>query len=250
MTQNTKKTTFFQEVRSFIGVIILACLIRTLVFEPFYIPSSSMEPTLLEGDYIFSTKYDYGYSKYSLSPFVFDIFEGRVLAQQPKRGDIMIFRPPHQMDVRYIKRLVGLPGDTVQFIDGQLYINNELVERKYVGQYTDVKGQEFKKYEEILPGGISHDIITVDEGQKTDLFKVPEGHYFFLGDNRDFSADSRYQLGYVPSQNIISKAKIIHFSTQHPLWVSDQSILDRFKQVGLWISSIRWGRMFHSLYSN
>ena len=243
-----KKNTLFQEFISLISVVLLACLIRTLVFEPFYIPSSSMEPTLLEGDYVFSTKYDYGYSKYSLSPLTFDIFQGRILQKQAKRGDIMIFRPPHQMKDRYIKRLIGLPGDKIQIRQGELFINEKLVEKKYIDQYVDRQGHVFKRYKEILPGGVTHDIIHLQDNDSTEVFNVPAGHYFFLGDNRDLSKDSRYELGFVPDENVISKAKIIHFSTEYPMWVSNQSFAERIKQVWLWASSIRWGRMFHSLY--
>lgn len=245
-----KKTTLFEEIKSLVFIIFIACLVRTLVFEPFYIPSSSMEPTLLEGDYVFSTKYDYGYSKYSLSPLVFDIFKGRVLEKKAGRGDIMIFRPPHRMDVRYIKRLIGLPGDKIQMIDGDLYINDQIVKKEYIGDYFDLQGVKFKKYSETLPGGVTHDIITLDRPQNKNstVFKVPEGHYFFMGDNRDQSLDSRFDLGYVPSENIISKAKIIHFSTDYPLWVEGQDLSDRFKQVWQWISSVRFSRMFHSIY--
>jgi signal peptidase I len=250
MTNKTKK--FLEEVKSLAFVVLLAFLIRTLCFEPFYIPSSSMEPTLLPGDYIFSTKYDYGYSKYSLSPFSFNIFDGRVLAHEPKPGDIVIFRPPHDMSVRYIKRLIGLPGDKIQINQGRLYINGKEVQRKYVGDYDYIKGIKCQKYLETLPNGVSYTIMQFNEYTANDftkVFEVPAGHYFFMGDNRDDSKDSRFDLGYVPAENLISKAKIIHFSTGSELWISGQSISDGFKQIWVWLSSIRFSRMLRSVYN-
>ena len=246
-----KKTTLLGEIRSLVFIVFVACLIRTLVFEPFYIPSSSMEPTLLEGDYVFSTKYDYGYSKYSLSPLSFDIFNGRFFEKKAEVGDIVIFRPPNKMEIRYIKRLIGLPGDKIQMREGELFINNKIVKREAIGDYFDENGMKFKKYKEILPNGLVHDIITLDHpsNKNTAIFEVPQDHYFFMGDNRDMSLDSRFELGYVPSENLISKVKTIHFSTQHPLWIENQPLVDRFKQFWLWISSVRFSRMFHSIYN-
>jgi len=251
MSMKEKKNTIFEEIKSLIFIVFVACLIRTLVFEPFYIPSSSMEPTLVEGDYVFSTKYDYGYSKYSLSPFSMDIFNGRILEKQASVGDIMIFRPPHRMDVRYIKRLIGLPGDKIQMVDGSLSINGKILQKDYVGEYVDANGTKFKRYKETLQNGLVHDIITLDHpaNKNSEIFEVPQDTYFFMGDNRDNSLDSRFDLGYVPSENIISKAKLIHFSTDHPLWVENQDLADRFKQVWVWMSSVRFSRMFHSIYN-
>ena len=229
-----KKNSIFNEIKSFALVLVIAFLIRTLLFEPFYIPSASMEPTLLEGDYVFSTKYDYGYSKYSLSPITFDIFSGRILERSPVAGDIMIFRPPNKIDIRYIKRLIGLPGDKIQMIQGDLYINDKLVAKHYIGDYIDKNGTKFKRYKEELPNGYSHDIITLDvsEKQNTKVFEVPSGHYFFMGDNRDNSLDSRY-WGYVPMDHIVGKAWFVWFS-YHKDGIS---------------KGIRWKRLFHSVHS-
>jgi signal peptidase I len=211
------KNKILQEIKSLLMVLIIAIFIRTILFEPFYIPSSSMEPTLREGDYVFATKYDYGFSKYSLSPFTFDIFSGRILEKQVEVGDIVIFRPPNNMEIRYIKRLIGKPSDKIQMIHGDLYINDKLVIKKHIGQYTDKQGTSFKHYREKLPNGLGHDIISLDMPDKLSsrVFQVPEGHYFFMGDNRDNSLDSRFGLGFVPAENIIAKAKIIHFSTDY-----------------------------------
>jgi signal peptidase I len=246
------KNKILQEIKSLLVVLIIAIGIRTMIFEPFYIPSSSMEPTLLEGDYVFSTKYDYGFSKYSLSPFSFDIFSGRILEKQVEVGDIVIFRPPNNMEIRYIKRLIGKPKDKIQMVNGDLYINDKLVIKKYISQYIDKQGTYVKRYREKLPNGLWHDIISLDMPEKLNsrVFNVPEGYYFFMGDNRDNSLDSRFGLGFVPAENIIAKAKIIHFSTGQNLWVSDQDLFERIKQIGIWISSIRCSRMWHSLYNN
>jgi signal peptidase I len=155
------------------------------------------------------------------------------------------------MDVRYIKRLIGLPGDKIQMIDGNLSVNGKMLQKDYVGEYVDANGSVFKKYKETLPNGLVHDIITLDRpaNKNSEIFEVPQNAYFFMGDNRDNSLDSRFELGYVPSENIISKAKLIHFSTDHPLWVENQDLADRFKQVWVWMFSVRFSRMFHSIYN-
>jgi signal peptidase I len=247
MEQNKKQ--WSREIGSLIMVVFIALLIRTLIFEPFFIPSSSMEATLLDGDYIFATKYDYGYSKHSIPIFSPDILEGRAFAHDPKPGDIIIFRPPHRMDIRYIKRLIGVPGDKIQMIKGDLYVNDQKVEKDYIGEYTDIDGLKFKQYKETLANGVSYNVLYLDNSfnQDSHVFNVPEGEYFFMGDNRDQSLDSRFDLGYVPFENIIAKAKMIFFSTEHRVWVENQGLVDRFKQVGKWISSIRFHRMLRSV---
>lgn len=242
-----KKNALIEEIKSIILIVAVALLIRICIFEPYFIPSSSMEATLLEGDYILATKYNYGYSKHSI-PFSPNLFDGRVFAKEPEVGDIVIFRPPHDMDVRYIKRLIGVAGDKIQLINDDLYINDKIVPREYIETYTDLNGEKYNKYKETLPNGASYGVLNVQNAwaQTTKVFIVPKDHYFFLGDNRNHSLDSRFELGYVPSENLIAKAKVIFFSTEARLWVPDQKLEDRFKQIGVWLSSFRFSRIFKS----
>ena len=201
--------------------ILLAMIIRTFLFEPFNIPSGSMIPNLLIGDYLFVSKYSYGYSKYSF-PFGMGGFEGRINQKAPKRGDVIVFKLPTDTSVDYIKRLVGMPGDTVQMINGRLYINDRKVERENVGleEYDNGYGGTAKVtvYKETLPGGVVHTVYEEsDDGplDNTEKFTVPENHYFMMGDNRDNSRDSRVldHVGYVPFDNLVGRADIIFFST-------------------------------------
>jgi signal peptidase I len=216
MTQ--KKSDGFWEIAKTVGyAILIALVIRTFLFEPFRIPSGSMIPSLLIGDYLFVAKYSYGYSKYSfpLSP---DLFSGRIMEGAPKRGDVVVFRPPPTPEVDFIKRIVGLPGDHIQMKQGILYINDVAVIRDAIGDYVDEEGNHFIQYIETLPNGVKHHIIERDGDNggldNTDVFVVPPGHYFAMGDNRDDSMDSRTSaVGYVPAENLVGKAEIIFFST-------------------------------------
>ncbi|WP_341764329.1 signal peptidase I [Candidatus Tisiphia endosymbiont of Beris chalybata] len=251
--QNTQIPNLF----SLILVILLALLVRTFVMELFFVPSGSMKPTILENDYIFSTKYSYGYSRYSF-PFSPNIFSGRIFKADPQRGDIIVFRPPNNMGIRYIKRLIGLPGDKVQIINDLLYVNGKAVERTASGIYTSESGKVYKKFKETLPNGVSYityqlqkfpeAVVTEDSS-----FEVPEGKYFFLGDNRDESRDSRMDLGYVPFENCIAKARFIIFSTQEKLWKDEVPLIDQifdiktWMRVVPWITSIRLNRLFKPL---
>ena len=202
-----------------VQALILALLIRTFLFQPFSIPSGSMEDTLLVGDFLFVSKYAYGYSRYSI-PFSPDIFGGgRVFASEPKRGDIIVFKWPGDNSTDYIKRLIGLPGDHIQMIDGLLYINGTPVERQLIdGDPNAPSRARVLHYEETLPNGVSYEIRDSYNGSpldNTQEFVVPEGHYFFMGDNRDNSADSRdptSRVGYVPFENLIGRAEVIFFS--------------------------------------
>ncbi len=201
--------------------VILALMIRAFLFEPFNIPSGSMVPTLQVGDYLFVSKYSYGYSNYSF-PFAPPLFEGRVAAEKPQRGDVVVFRLPSNPSVDYIKRLVALPGETVQVVNGRLYINDQLIPREPVGmlKYEGVGGDEARvmEYVETLPNGVLHKIY--EEGDSMPLdntkkFTVPEGSYFMMGDNRDNSQDSRVMdlVGFVPFENFIGRAERIFYST-------------------------------------
>jgi signal peptidase I len=200
---------------------VLALMIRTFLFQPFSIPASSMIPTLLVGDYIFTTKYAYGYSRYSL-PFSPPLFSGRIFGSEPARGDVVIFRLPKDDAVDYVKRVVGLPGDRIQMKEGELYINDTPVQRE---RLEDLAGQDacgegsagVKRWRETLPNGASYETLDcVDNGfyDNTPVYTVPAGHVFMLGDNRDNSTDSRAlsSIGYVPLDNIIGRVGIIFFS--------------------------------------
>jgi signal peptidase I len=212
-----------------------------VLFQPFTIPSGSMMPTLLVGDYIFVNKFAYGYSKYSL-PFSPDIFSGRIFASEPKRGDVVVFRFPPNPDVDYIKRLVGLPGDHIQVKEGILYINGKAVPRQPDGSFTsDYKldpGDDVPVYKEVLDNGKTYDTLDqspVSRGDNTREFIVPEGHYFMMGDNRDNSLDSRFDVGYVPAENLVGRASVIFFSLGN-----DTS----FREIWKWPTNMRWDRIF------
>jgi len=194
-------------------------ILRTIAYDPFNIPSGSMKPTLLVGDYLFVSKFSYGYSRYSI-PLGLPLFKNRILLSEPKRGDIAVFKLPSDNSTNYIKRVIGLPGDEIQVIDGALYINNKEVLRERVSDYNskDRYGNELKiaQFKETLPNGISY--FTFDSNfdsiaDNTPMYKVSPGHYFMMGDNRDDSADSRFaQVGQVPLVNFVGKAEILFFS--------------------------------------
>lgn len=223
--------------------VLFAVFIRTFFFEPFNIPSGSMLPTLQIGDYLFVSKTSYGYSKYSF-PLGLADFNGRMMEDMPKRGDIIVFRLPTNTSIDYIKRLVGLPGDKVQVVQGRLYINGEMVEREPVGmrRVASVEGatESIMEYIETLPGGVMHTIYEEsDEGplDNTQEFVVPENHYFMMGDNRDNSQDSRVMnhVGFVPSENLIGRAEMLFFSIDET-----GSIFKPWT----WFGAIRYSRIF------
>jgi len=201
-----------------VQALLLALVIRTLLFQPFSIPSGSMRPTLLEGDYLFVTKWSYGYSRYSL-PFSPNLFSGRIWGGEPERGDVLVFKFPPNPSIDYIKRVVGLPGDKVQMRGGQLFINDVAVPREKVGQIDNPDITEVSRpvdvYRETLPNGVSYDTLDLTPngiGDDTREFVVPQGHYFMMGDNRDNSTDSRFSVGYVPEDHLVGRANIIFFS--------------------------------------
>jgi signal peptidase I len=226
-------------------VIALLCagFVRSFFFEPFHIPSGSMKPNLLIGDYIFVAKYSYGYSRYSF-PFGLDLFEGRFWQKnEPKRGDVVVFRLPSNPKINYIKRLIGLPGDRIQMIDGTLYINEQKVEKEYEGIFTEEDssvGIPIRKFVETLPN--DKKVTVLDQSKTaqdtTGIYEVPQGHYFMMGDNRDNSQDSRYLdfVGYVPEENLVGRASIIFFSASKPIW-----------QIWNWPHSIRFERLINSI---
>ncbi len=207
-----------ETVSVIVQALILALVIRTFFFQPFSIPSGSMRPTLLEGDYLFVTKWAYGYSRHSL-PFSPPLFSGRIWASEPERGDVVVFKFPPNPSIDYIKRVVGLPGDKIQMRDGVLFINDEPVKREKLGQITDPDITEMDRpvdvYRETLPNGVSYETLDLTQngvGDNTREFVVPEGHYFMMGDNRDNSADSRFSVGFVPAENLVGRANVIFFS--------------------------------------
>jgi len=219
MIKNNFVNIIFENIKTLLSALLIAILIRSLLFQPFYIPSSSMEPTLLVGDRIFVSKYTYGYSKHSF-PFSPNIYNNRIFPNKPKRGDLVVFKTPADNRTDYIKRLIGLPKDTIQFIDGDLYINEKKIIKKKVDQSNFIRCGNFQlntnTFVETLPNGVKHLTTYKKQGslQNSKIYIVPEKHYFLLGDNRDCSKDSRYldSVGYVSFINFVGKAKIIFFS--------------------------------------
>ena len=236
-----KEGGFGETVRVIIHALIIAVVIRTFLFQPFNIPSGSMIPTLLVGDYLFVSKYSYGYTHYSL-PFSPDIFSGRVFASQPRRGDVVVFRLPRDPSIDYIKRVIGLPGDHIQVIHSVIYINGVPVKRERVTggcvAHENV-GQPVMCYRETLPDGVSyitHDFTVNGLLDNTQVYQVPKGDYFMMGDNRDNSTDSRFsQVGMVPLENIVGKAQIFFFSVYEG---------EHAWEFWRWPVSVRWSRLF------
>ena len=243
---NINKNFLIENFKSLFYALFIAIMIRSFLLQPFYIPSSSMEPTLLVGDRIFVSKYSFGYSKHSF-PFSPSIFKGRIFLKKPKRGDVIVFKTPTDNRTDYIKRLIGIPGDDVQFIDGDLYINDNQVVKEIKSTsdiiYCGNNSIPVNTFEEILPGGKAHKSVYTQKYtyQNSDKFTVPSKHYFFLGDNRDCSKDSRYlsSVGYVHQNNLVGKAQIVFFSSDYNIG----SILKFWK----WNESIRTNRFFMSI---
>ncbi|MCG8359009.1 MAG: signal peptidase I [Kiloniellales bacterium] len=231
-----------ETLRTVIYAVLIALFVRTFAYEPFNIPSGSMLPTLLIGDYLFVSKFSYGYSRYSL-PWSLPLIDGRVLNSKPERGDVVVFKLPTDNKTDYIKRLVGLPGDRIQVRNGILHINDEPVKRELQGT-REVAGfggrrAPVAEYLETLPNGRQHLIWERGDNEALDntpVYTVPEGHYFAMGDNRDRSQDSRVlgQVGYVPYENLIGRAEFLFFS-------HDGSA--RFWEIWAWPGAIRFGRI-------
>ena len=213
------KASIIENVKTLFYALIIAIIIRSLIIQPFYIPSSSMEPTLLVGDRLFVTKYSYGYSKHSF-PFSPPIFNGRIVSSSPKRGDVIVFKTPADNRTDYIKRLIGLPGDRIQFLDSNLYLNNNEVFKSRISKkdiiFCGNEKIDVYTFEEKLPNNKVHKTVYLKNFsyQNSDIFEIPKDYYFFLGDNRDCSKDSRFlsSVGYVKKINLVGKAQIIFFS--------------------------------------
>jgi signal peptidase I len=254
------KDDFVEMGKAMLLAAVIALVVRAFLFEPFNIPSASMYPALKIGDYLFVEKYSYGYSRYSF-PFGVASFKGRYGTGRPQSGDIAVFRQPKQPDIDYIKRIIGLPGDTIQMIEGRLYINSLLVPREYLGSeaVTDPDGTRvYQKYLETLPNGVAHHVYELsdhDNYDNTPVYTVPEGHYFAMGDNRDASMDSREQIqvGFVPEDNLVGRAGFLFFSTESigTKCVKDgvlAAVKSVFCQVIERPKAVRYSRIFRSVH--
>ncbi|MFL9823284.1 signal peptidase I [Rhodoplanes sp. SY1] len=239
--EKKKEGGLLETARVIFHALIIALVIRTFLFQPFNIPSGSMMATLLIGDYLFVSKYSYGYSRYSF-PLSLPLFNGRIMGSEPQRGDVVVFRLPKDDSTDYIKRVIGLPGDRVQMVGGLLHINGQPVKRERVSDYVDEEGGRtvrVRRWKETLPNGVSYETLDLQDNgflDNTPVYEVPPGNFFMMGDNRDNSTDSRVlsQVGYVPLDNIIGKAQVIFFSVGDgvPAW-----------HVWAWPYAVRWGRL-------
>ncbi len=249
-----------------IQALLLALVIRTFLYQPFSIPSGSMKPTLLISDYLFVSKFAYGYSRYSF-PFGIAPFDGRIWAGEPDRGDVVVFKYPRDNRTDYIKRVIGLPGEEIQVRQGTIFINGDPVQRERIEDFVDPStvNAPVHQYIETLPNGVSYhvlDLVDNSIGDNTQVFNVPDGHYFMMGDNRDNSQDSRAlnRVGYVPAENLVGRADLIWFSFNEdadlPTFlqscVNDAEIgtpqcieaKPAIYQFWTWPWTIRWDRMF------
>lgn len=244
--EKKNEPTLWETAKTIIYAVVIALFIRTVLAEPFSIPSGSMIPTLLVGDYLFVSKASYGYSKHSL-PLSMPLIKGRIFYTEPKRGDVIVFKLPSDNRTDYIKRLIGLPGDRIQMKAGRLYINGEMVERTFVERFVqrDSTGAavRYDKYTETLPNGVQHTILEMSDDMpydNTSEFVVPEDHFFMMGDNRDNSMDSRVlKIGFVPKVNLIGKAKFLFYSNDGTA---------RWWEFWKWPMSVRWSRLLNGIH--
>lgn len=247
LAKNKKESSGVAEtVRTLVFAVLIAIVIRTVAYEPFNIPSGSMIPTLLIGDYLFVSKYSYGYSRHSV-PFGLGFFSGRILEGEPKRGDVVVFKLPRDNSTDFIKRVVGLPGDRIQLRDGVLFINEKGVRRERVEDFLteDRFGNVIAvtQYIETMPDGVRYrtlDLHPPNASDNTPVFTVRAGHYFMMGDNRDNSLDSRFAsgVGQVPAENLVGRAEILFYSTNGKA---------RFWEIWRWPTATRFERLFDSV---
>ena len=239
-----EKETWTDTLKTLIYAILIAGVIRTFLFEPFKIPSGSMYPTLYVGDFLFVSKYTYGYSKHSF-PFSMPLFEGRIWTDTPRRGDVVIFKYPQDNRTDFIKRVIGLPKDKIKLERGRLFINGEMLPREELEDFVirDAKGNadRYHQYIETLPNGVKHRILEVSDSEQEDNVEeitVPEGYLFVMGDNRDRSDDSRVSVGFVPFENLVGKARVLFFS---------QNPEEAWYKPWVWPKKIRWSRIFNTI---
>ena len=239
-----KKNSFFGNLKSIFIAIFIALLIRSFIFEPFNIPSGSMKPNLLVGDFIFVSKYSYGFSKHSL-PFSIPLIPGKIFSNTPERGDVVVFKTPENNRTDYIKRVIGLPGDKIEIKNGIIFINGSEILRKKLNDFIDTDNKTSNKrvrmYNEYFLNKEIKILDITDNGivDNTQLFNVPENHFFVMGDNRDNSQDSRFisTVGFIPYENLVGKAQFIFFSLENA----------RFLQIWKWPNSIRYERIFQKI---
>ena len=240
----SKNSNFFGNIKSIIIAIFIALLIRSFIFEPFNIPSGSMKPNLLVGDFIFVSKYSYGFSKHSL-PFSVPLIPRKLFSNTPERGDVVVFKTPENNRTDYIKRVIGLPGDKIEIKNGIIFINGSEVLRKKLNDFIDTDNNTSNKrvrmYNEYFFNKEINILDITDNGMadNTQLFNVPENHFFVMGDNRDNSQDSRFinTVGFIPFENLVGKAQFIFFSLENA----------RFLQIWKWPNSIRYERIFQKI---
>lgn len=238
---------FVENIKTIVIALLIALFIRAFLFQPFNIPSGSMIPTLLVGDYLFVSKYSYGYSRHSF-PFSPPLFSGRIWESVPQRGDIAVFKFTADGHTDYIKRVIGLPGDRIQMRSGVLYINDQAVPQVQIADFIEKdrngNAAQTRQYRETLPGGVSHNVLDmlidgpVDD---TGVFTVPQGHVFMMGDNRDNSSDSRVAnggVGFVPIENLVGRAEFLFFSTDGTA---------QWWEFWRWFQAARYDRMFRSI---
>ena len=240
---DSKPNSLKDTIKTVVYAVLIALVVRTVGFEPFNIPSGSMIPTLLVGDYLFVSKYSYGYSRYSL-PFGLPLIPGRVLFTEPERGDVAVFKLPTDNKTDYIKRIVGLPGDKIQLRKGIVHVNGVGVGRRRIDDFITDNGsgvmRRIPRFIETLPGGREHAILEVSDrgpSDNTRVYTVPDSHFFAMGDNRDNSRDSRFpNVGFVPKENLVGRAEFLFFSIDGPVW-----------KVWNWLASIRFKRLFSGI---
>ena len=238
-----KKNNFYSNVKSVSLAVFIALLIRSFIAEPFNIPSGSMKPNLLVGDFIFVSKWSYGYSKYSL-PFSLPLIPKKIFPKFPNRGDIVVFKTPEDNRTDYIKRVIGLPGDKIRIVNGEIKLNGSFIVRKKMNDFVDndkkASMKRVRKYKE-FHNQLTYEVLDImDNGiaDNTELFQVPEEHFFVMGDNRDNSQDSRFKnVGFIPFDNLVGKARFVFFSLEN----------SRFLEIWKWPKSIRGNRIFKKI---